>query len=137
MAKASVTSSLPVRSQICCPHAALLGPSCQQEMLPWSIKDLGHPQSVVAAPLKVTLVCYVVMQRSVFFLAEPFRDLSRLEGGESCEVFCVYLMLQDNSNVSVSVLINSVSVWYCTAFGSLAFVDLCKGTHSPGRQLAV
>lgn len=134
--RASVTSSLSVRSQICHPHAAPLAPSCQQEMLPWSVKDLGHPQCAVAAPrLCVTLLC-----RGAF---SPLWSLSessagwKQERGESCEVFCIYLMLQDSSNVSASVLINSVSAWYCTAFGSLAFVEVCKGSRSSGRQLAV
>lgn len=59
------------------------------------------------------------------------------ERGESCEVLCFYLMLQDSYNVSASVLINSVPAWRCTAFGSLAFVELQEGTRSQGRQLGV
>ena len=50
------------------------------------------------------------------------------ERGESCEVLCIYLMLQDSYNVSTSVLINSVPAWHYTAFGSLAFVELREGT---------
>lgn len=48
----------------------------------------------------------------------------RQERGESCEVLCIYVTLQDSNNVSTSVLINPVPAWRCTAFGSLAFVEL-------------
>jgi len=59
------------------------------------------------------------------------------ERGESCEVLCIYLMLQDSYNVSTSVLINSIPAWRCTAFGSLAFLELQEGTDGQGRQLGV
>lgn len=79
------------------------------------------------------------MQRSVFPLVEPFKELSGLEAGEGRELWSAlyYLMLQDSYNVKSSVLINSIPAWHCTAFGSLAFVELREGTYGQGRQLWV
>lgn len=68
------------------PHKTLLASSCHYELLSLLIKQLGHPQLVWVVAAGFALCLRVVMQRSIFLLVEPFKELSGLEAGEGREL---------------------------------------------------
>ena len=82
MGRASEASSLSVRS----PGCASPPRSPSGSLLPSVNKGIGSPQLVwVVAAGAAPCLC-LVMQRSVFPLVEPFKELSGLEAGEGREL---------------------------------------------------